>query len=450
MGANVHFFLFSISFAACRGNNVALVKSLTLGRWGLDLKFPPISISEVSEYSKGPFLTAVESKNFGLARTITQIATVQHIDFPDNETHDLCSALADEKHSIDSIKSVSAQVKSTTATKKIVLESGACFAAEKQKDIEMLRFSIEIESSFTLEQSDIDQHNRHVWSLVEYGDWPDAFEEYVKATGAPFQHVASQGKLKGKKQLDRLRQLSPLLKAAWSGNLDMVRFFLDKDRAIAAYKHFAAHNDFTTRKAGPEQSRAEFLSAVEKWIGNQGKYLMVYYRVTISNYCMLDNLVLHCAILSRNMNLVKFVLSAHPEFLEVKSIDGWTPLLTAALRQRLEALHVLLEAGANPFATDLLGRNMLHLVLVNPGPGYFAESEKLSSFLRSMDRSVLHRLLEERCAESPGGLTPFARWISVQPEPNTLFTTLLDLSNTTVLEMLDGGGHTPFHTVRCP
>lgn len=142
-------------------------------------------------------------------------------------------------------------------------------------------------------------------------------------------------------------------------------------------------------------------------------------------------------------------MSARPELLEAKSIDGWTPLLSAALHHRIEALHILLEAGANPFAIDPLGRNMLHLLLLNPGQGYIPEPEKLSSFLRSMDRSVLHRLLEQRCDESPGGLTPIARWIPVRPAPNTLFTTLMELSSLSVLEMLDGRGHTPLHTVRC-
>ncbi|KAM0250032.1 hypothetical protein ACHAQJ_008801 [Trichoderma viride] len=185
-------------FAACRHNDVALAKALTLGRWGLDLKFPPISISEVSGYSKGPFFAAVESKNYDLARTIVRIATVQHIDFVDNETHDLCSVLADDRQSIETIESVSAQVKSTGTAKKIVLESSTCFAAEKQKDVEKLRFSIEMEASFPLEKSDIDRQTRHAWALVEHGDWPDAFEEYIKATGAPFQHVASQGTLQSR------------------------------------------------------------------------------------------------------------------------------------------------------------------------------------------------------------------------------------------------------------
>lgn len=121
--------------------------------------------------------------------------------------------------------------------------------------------------------------------------------------------------------------------------------------------------------------------------------------------------------------------------------------MVAALHQRIEALHILLEAGASPFATDTYGRNMLHLLLVNPGPGYIPEPEKLSSFLRSMDTSVLHTLLEQRCAESPGGLTPLARWIFVRPEPNAVLTTLLEISTKKPLEMLDGGGHTPLHTV---
>ncbi|KAL7953213.1 ankyrin repeat protein [Trichoderma compactum] len=416
-------------FAACRERNTTLVKALTLGRWGPDLKFPPILISTVSGYSKGPFLTAVESKNYDIARTVVHIATVQQADFADNERNDLYNVLADDQHSVESIKDALGEVKSTVPAKKVVFDSGSCSAGEKQKDLEMLRFSIEMESSLALKQSDLDRRIGHAWALVEHGDWPEAFEEYVRATGAPFKHVVSQGKLKGKSQLDRLHQLSPLLQAAWSGNLDMVRFFLNKDRAMAAYKHFAENHDFTTRKAGPEQSRAEFITAVQTWMDNR------------------HNLVLHCAIVSRNIELVKFVLSAHPELLEVQSIDGWTPLLTAAIHQRIQALLLLLEAGANPLATDPYGRNMLHLLLISPTGNYVAEPEKLASVLRSMDRSLLHQLLEQRCDESPGGQTPLARWISNRPPPNAVLTALLEISNPTPLEMLDGAGYTPLHIV---
>ncbi|PNP43480.1 hypothetical protein THARTR1_11121 [Trichoderma harzianum] len=175
--------------AACREGNATIVKALTLERWGPDLKFPPISISGVSGYFKGPFLTAMESKNYDIARTVVHIATVQQADFAENEQNDLYNGLVDDQHSAESIKDVSGEVKSTVTAKKIVFDSGSCFAAEKQKDVEMLRFAIEMESSFALEQSDLNRRIGHAWALVERGDWPEAFEEYTKATGAPFKHV---------------------------------------------------------------------------------------------------------------------------------------------------------------------------------------------------------------------------------------------------------------------
>jgi hypothetical protein len=436
--------------AACRDGNIALVKDLTLSSWGFDQELSPIAISDVSGYSQGPFLLAVENKHYDLARTIVQIATIQHIDFPNNQPSDLFNELADDNHSADSIKKASSQVNSTVTAKRIVADSHSCFAGEKRKDMDMLRFSIEMESSFPREQSDIERQTRHAWALVEHGDWPEAFEEYIKATGAPFRHVVSQGRLKGKSHLDRLHQLSPLLQSAWSGNMDMVRFFLNPDRAMAAYKRFAETADFSSRKAGPDASRAEFLDAVEKWMDKRSKSCSgsISNDVFISDHSVLENLVLHCAILSRNINLVNFLVSTHPDLLEVQSIDGWTPLLTAALHQRIDVLHLLLEAGVSPFATDSFGRNMLHLLLLSPGQGYIQEPEKLSSFLQSVDRSVLHQLLEQRCDESPGGLTPLARWIHTRPAANGLFTTLLNVSNLAVLERLDGRGHTLLHVVR--
>ena len=442
-----------------------MVKALTLGTWGLDSEFSPIAISDISGISSGPFFAAVESRNYDLARKIVQIATVQHIDFRTNEIHsnqilgvDVCSVLADDVHSVETVKGLWTQVKSTTTPKKIVLDSNACLSAEKMKDMEMLKFAIDIESCFAIEQGDIDRRTRHAWNLVERSDWPNALEEYIRATGAPFKHVVVHGKLKVKKQLDRFHQMSPLLYAARSGNLEMVRFFLGKERAMAAYRDFAASNQFEIRKGSIEQSRNEFLYAVEKWMDHRSKYpplLNCGRTKAFINHFILAHLILHSAIVSRNMDLVKFLVSTHPELLELRSVDGWTPLLVAACGCRIEALQILLEAGAHPLATDPLGRNMLHLLLVSPsGSMGLFDSNLLSSFLWSMDSSTLQQLLGQRCAESPGGLTPFARWVYgiravgfARPEPNILFTTVLELSNATMLQILDGAGCTPLHIV---
>lgn len=406
----------------------------------------------MSGFSKGPYYTAVESRNYDLARTIVRIATVQHLDFADNEANDLSSALADDQHSVENIKAVSAQVKSTKSARTIIRDSGAISIAEKQKDVEMLQFSIEMDYSFGFDQDDVKKNPGFVYHLMERGDWPEGAVERVKATGAPFQHALVQGKLKGRKQLDRIHHLSPLLRAAWSGNLNMVRFFLDKSKIMAAYKHFAARNDFSTNKIGPEQAQADFINAVKEWVEKEGKFLPVYYSVFINNHCLSENLVLHCAILSGKADLVKLVLSARPELLEVKSIDGWTPLLIAALCHQVESIRLLLEARANPFATDTFGRNMLHLFLVSPTEHYVYQLEIMSSFLHLVEKPVLHKLLEERCVESPGGLTPLARWVSssVKYAPSALSIALLEFSTTKAMEILDGRGYTPVHTVRLP
>lgn len=159
---------------------------------------------------------------------------------------------------------------------------------------------------------------------------------------------------------------------------------------------------------------------------------------------------MHSAILSGKAELVKLVLAARPELLEVKSIDGWTPLLTAALRHQVESIRILLEARADPFVTDTFGRNMLHLFLVSPAESYVDIPEKLSSFLRVVEKPVFHKLLEERCADSPGGLTPLARWVSsgVKWAPFSVSIALVEASTIKAMEMYDGRGFTPLHTVR--
>lgn len=227
----------------------------------------------------------MESRNYDLARTIVKIAAVQHADFVDDEANDLSSVLADDQHSVESIKSVSAQVKSTKSARAIVRESGAINFAENKKDEEMFQFAAEMYYSFGLDEDDVKNSPGSVYHLMEWGDWPASVIERVKATGAPFQHTMVQGKLKGRKQVDRIRHLSPLLRAAWSGSINMVRFFLDKSKLIAAYEHFAARNDFSTNKLGPEQGRADFMKAVKEWVDKEGKFLPTYYSITIDNEC---------------------------------------------------------------------------------------------------------------------------------------------------------------------
>jgi hypothetical protein len=221
---------------------------------------------------------------------------------------------------------------------------------------------------------------------------------------------------------------------------------------MAAYKHFAASTDFSTNKLGPEEARVDFMKAVKKWIDKEGKFLLACSLITVNNERLLENLVLHCAMLSGKAELVKLVLSARPELLEVKSIDGWTPLLAAALCKQVESIRILLEAKADPFATDMYGRNMLHLFLVFPGGSHLYDPETLSSFVRAVEKPVFHKLLEERCVESPGGLTPLARWVdsNVRHVPVAVSTDLLEASTTKAMEMWDGRGFAPLHTVRFP
>jgi hypothetical protein len=261
-------------------NDVAVVKALTLGKWGFDLELPPLAISKVSGVSSGPFLAAVQSRNYNLARTIVYIATVQHVDYvadkdnsSDNLGVDVCGLLVDDVHSIEAVKNLRTQVKATKSAKQIVLESNVCVSAGKKKDMEMLKFAIEIESCFGVEQSDVDRHTRHAWALVENGDWPHGFEEYVRATGAPFNHIVVRGELKVRIRLGKPHQVSPLLYSARSGNLDMVRFFLEKERVMSAYKGFSESSQFHIRKASIKQSETAFLAAVEKWIDRQGEHL---------------------------------------------------------------------------------------------------------------------------------------------------------------------------------
>jgi hypothetical protein len=131
--------------------------------------------------------------------------------------------------------------------------------------------------------------------------------------------------------------------------------------------------------------------------------------------------------------------------------------MLAACVYNIEAVRILLAAGGDPFATDHLGRNMLHLVLVNPG-GFtitFQSRDALRAILGLLDNSTRQTLLLQGSSEHPGNVTPLASWLyencgfGWMPEHrDEVLSLILDASNESELEIQDGSGMMPLDIVR--
>ncbi|KAH8812856.1 ankyrin repeat protein [Xylogone sp. PMI_703] len=430
---------FAALSTACKENDTQTVKALTLASWGTGSKFPPIAIAEKRTQNQTPYLTAVLHCHYDLARTIVLIAAAQHAKFSPLDHvvgQDVLSSLADDKYSPESLKALSGTVKCAVSPKNVVVDYNVLFEVEKKRNMEMFQFILDVQSSFPVEQNDINWSTRHAWHLVERGDWPDALDKYIRATGAPFKHAAIHGKLSVRNQLDKEFQMAPTLHAARSGNLHTVKYFLEPEKALDAYKEFASKNEYDLRKGDVEKAKQQFLDAVSTWLNKR------------------SNLALHSSVVSWNKELIQFLVSTRPDLLNIKSIDGWTPLLVAVSIKRYEFIEILIDGGADMLATDNQQRNMLHLLLAGPCGAGLDEAEKTCAFIRSLDTSIRTQLFQQQCTEVPGGTTPLARWLYclkqiefIAPEPDELFKTVLEFSDTSIMEALDAIGNTPLHIV---
>lgn len=165
------------------------------------------------------------------------------------------------------------------------------------------------------------------------------------------------------------------------------------------------------------------------------------------------------------MKLVEYLVKTVPDCLDVKSVDGYTPLALAFYKHRGRFARMLVDAGANQTARDNMGNNILHLLLWDA----WIHDQDLSNplpLLDLLDRRLVSSLLTERSSGSPGSLTPLARWLhrigngdsvyengsfNMRQETDgeiAVLRMLLDFAEPTDqkhLELLDGAGNTPVH-----
>ncbi|KAI9868581.1 MAG: hypothetical protein M1830_005513, partial [Pleopsidium flavum] len=172
------------------------------------------------------------------------------------------------------------------------------------------------------------------------------------------------------------------------------------------------------------------------------------------------DLAIHCVTLSRSegertMELMKYLIGAIPKSLEAHSKDGWTPLLLAFSLKRSNAAEILIGNGADQMKRDKLGRNIMHLAFAGANGDIQREAMEVKSMLELIDKRFLQKLSVGRCTEGPGALTHLARWSycmqrcfnkGASPKCEVL-QVLLEISNGTDLEIMDGSGHLPLHVV---
>jgi hypothetical protein len=445
---------------AVKDNDIATVKKLTLAPLGTDSK-EPIQIATREDLKHSAFAIAAQHGHFELAKIIVYIAFAQYrgdtVKQPKllastRDEVNVYSKLADENFTTEIIKATSGLVKSTVTPQEMVTKADLMGTASRTRDANLANFETEIRTWFPLQNSDIDLHESRFSHFHSYG-WTTALEELIKTTGVPFKHVVRDGKIDVRKTLPRAQASSPLLQATKTGNLDAVKFF-ESERPMEAYRTFSMSHGFDTKRVSLEKAREGFLKAVEDWLRQRGKFIRT--RRLFGYLPLLVDLILHCAVISRNTELLNYLISKNPDRLNARSIDGWTPLLVACSVMNIDAIGILISAGADQTATDNLGRNMIHLILAAPGPYSLPSGSDVRRVLNLVDASSLQGMLVQRCAEHPGALTPLARWLYkaseigfARPSPDVI-DVLLEHSSGDELEILDAAGMGPLHVVRCP
>ncbi|OAG06714.1 ankyrin [Paraphaeosphaeria sporulosa] len=232
----------------------------------------------------------------------------------------------------------------------------------------------------------------------------------------------------------------PLLSAAFKGSLQMVEWFMG-DAPARHYLDFAEAYKHDKYIGHINKNAGGFERLLRKWLGTRRE------------------LALHLAVMAEpsheTFKLIKYLIDTMPDSLEVKSTDGYTPLLIAFSLHRFSAAKLLIEAGADQTARISTGSNILDVLLVDPYRSFIINDNTiLNRMLSLIDPRLVPSLLSERTSAQPGSLTPVAHLMTLAGGYNVgelkteILETLLDFATPTnyaFLELLDGAGDTPLH-----
>ncbi|EPS32748.1 hypothetical protein PDE_07708 [Penicillium oxalicum 114-2] len=283
---------------------------------------------------------------------------------------------------------------------------------------------------------------------------PEEHEYYqgLSIRGKKRKDWASAGRPENERQTRGTQEVgrSPVLISALLGKLASTEWFLGTapGRYYLEYVNQHATDEAVQRLS---KSRLGLEASVMQWLQTR------------------NELVLHCAVMSRpcdeSEKLVQFLVDQHPECLEARSSEGYTPLALALSLRRLKFAQILIEAGANQAVRDAQGRNPLHMILCSTQMGVMRLPGQASALIDLLNKEQVLAMLTQRAGQ--GSKTPFADWIhkrgalspleppSENPnEPSDwhnarqivkIFLDLGESSSYRFLELLDGAGNTIAH-----
>jgi ankyrin repeat protein len=230
-------------------------------------------------------------------------------------------------------------------------------------------------------------------------------------------------------------QTPPLLMAAYHGTLDHVQWFMS-DAPLRCYKQFAGTYQDDKRLQRLSQVPGGFEGMVKKFMDTRSQ------------------LAIHCCVARRqtadSMAMLKYLVNAMPDAVEARSADGMTPLLLAYCAHNLEAVKVLLKAGADQTARDKEGMNLLHHITATAA-NFLVDLTHVRNLIETIDKRLIAGMCVQRCSRSPGSLTPLALLVVQHFVSNEIRVDMahliLEYSHGAELRLLNGEGHTPLHVV---
>ncbi|KAF2757357.1 ankyrin repeat protein [Pseudovirgaria hyperparasitica] len=521
-------------FDAAAIGDLACIKKLTLAAWGPKKEFQPLNIAVTDNLGYSPFSLAFFRGHFSTAKAILEIARAQYsprevdararysmnpADTCENEGESdddeiqIYSEIVDERFTVDIVQELANQVKSNVAPNTMLLwkfplgcfgNDGSDFLtyaklrdtdpedndivdiislAVEADDLELLETAFELGSEFSPSSGlKIDEYHflRAIWKgrtrllshMIRQTGVGIPLEVIVDKSGVPskekpkyYQGLTIHGK-KRKDWADAGRNMSvrpqhkdsPLLLAAYHSNIDSVEYF-SSTSPLRHYNYYADANKDDSMLQRLAQAQGGFDRAISDWLDSR------------------SNLVLHCAVMAEpseaSEQLVSYLLRQNADLLEVRSVDGYTPLSLAFMLQRTAIAKVLVAAGADQSIRDYNGSNLLHLLLAGNGFSISAFTTGFQEMLSLIDKRLLPSMLTERSnIADPGSLTPLTLWLYkcsnlretnepfepyVQPivsqskdcitENHLILNALLDLAGpeNEDLGILDGSGNSPVH-----
>ncbi|KAJ9603170.1 hypothetical protein H2200_012465 [Cladophialophora chaetospira] len=226
----------------------------------------------------------------------------------------------------------------------------------------------------------------------------------------------------------------PLLSAAIEGNLETTEYFLS-DAPLHRYLEFAESLKDEKRIQALAQTKGGIKGTLDSWLSTR------------------NDLALHIGVLSPpkkdgTQPTFDFLFEKMSDALDLRSVNGQTPLHLAFEVGRYYAAKKLIAAGANQCTKDNVGQSILHTIMETIGA---EKTSLLRSVIGMLDADAIYKLLLERsnAAESTGStpLAVFLDRINTKSGWEASLKYLLSLSNGKDLEKMNGAGDYPLHSL---